>query len=98
MGLSLSPQRVVKNGNRTLHAVESGLLFTSEKYQIQLLTRDAPLVSIGKPRILDFDQRLPLCDEGVFFNLHNNLWGTNFPMWYADDGMFEFTIRLRYNS
>ncbi len=98
MGLSLSSQRVTKNGNRSMHAVDSGVRITSENFQIELLTRDVPLVSVGQPRILDFDQRSPLCSEGIYFNLHNNLWGTNFPMWYDDNGMFEFTIKVRSNS
>ncbi|MGM0432059.1 MAG: DUF5054 domain-containing protein [Spirochaetota bacterium] len=100
MGMNISPQSVVRNGNRALHAVTSGVTIrafddTQKAVTISLDSRDAPLVSIGKPRILQFDQRLPRCDEGLYVNLHNNLWGTNFPMWYSDDGMFKFTLTLR---
>ena len=27
-----------------------------------------------------------------YFNLYNNIWNTNFPMWYSDDAMFRFLI------
>jgi hypothetical protein len=28
----------------------------------------------------------------VNFNLHNNVWSTNFPLWYEDDGQFRFRL------
>ncbi|MCF7954029.1 MAG: DUF5054 domain-containing protein [Spirochaetales bacterium] len=98
MGQAVSPLDIVKNGNRALHAVDSGVTFSTDELEIRLLTQDAPLVSIGRPRILEFDQHPASCREGVFFNLHNNLWGTNFPMWYEDDGMFSFTLQIRRKS
>jgi hypothetical protein len=27
----------------------------------------------------------------MHFNLYNNVWGTNFPMWYEDDARFRFS-------
>ena len=27
-----------------------------------------------------------------YFNLYNNVWNTNFPMWYEDDALFRFSI------
>lgn len=30
--------------------------------------------------------------QDMYFNLYNNIWNTNFPMWYADDAMFRFNI------
>ena len=31
---------------------------------------------------------------GVHFCLLNNLWGTNFPMWFEEDCRFRFKISL----
>ena len=31
---------------------------------------------------------------GMHFNLHNNLWGTAFPQWYADDASFRFALQV----
>ncbi len=100
MGMLISAYDVVQNGNRAMHAIRKGVECTIEDSEgravrIALGSRDAPLVCIGHPRILEFDQRTPDCSEGIFFNLHNNLWGTNFPMWYNDDGLFQFTISLK---
>ena len=30
--------------------------------------------------------------QDMYFNLYNNIWNTNFPMWYSDDAMFRFNI------
>lgn len=96
MGEPVSPFEVLPYGNRALHAADSlsyrpgrgdgGLPFSME-------TLDAPLISPGRPRILEYDQSAPRLEEGFFFNLHNNLWGTNFPMWYDEDGLFRFRLK-----
>lgn len=30
--------------------------------------------------------------QDLYFNLYNNVWNTNFPLWYADDALFRFVI------
>ena len=30
--------------------------------------------------------------QDLYFNLYNNIWNTNFPMWYEDDAAFRFTL------
>ena len=61
---------------------------------MSLETLDAPLVAPGKPAMLDHDNRQPDLRDGIHFNLHNNLWGTDFPQWYEDDARFRFTLRI----
>ena len=36
------------------------------------------------------DARQDLC-----FCLYDNVWNTNFPMWYSDDGLFRFEVEKR---
>ena len=43
---------------------------------------------------IDFGNRQPDLRDGLHFNLHNNLWGTDFPQWYEDDALFRFSLRL----
>ena len=31
--------------------------------------------------------------EGFWFGLENNLWGTNFVMWYDEDASFRWVFR-----
>ncbi len=42
-----------------------------------------------------FDNRLPDLSLGWELNLHNNVWGTNFPMWFGDDARFRFRVTAR---
>jgi Domain of unknown function (DUF5054)/Glycosyl hydrolases family 38 N-terminal domain len=92
MGEEISPFDVIHNGNRALHAIQSGICYKGTDGQLKIESLDAPLVSPGRPRILEFDTKQPDLSEGFHFNLHNNLWGTNFPMWYEDDGLFRFRL------
>ncbi len=57
-------------------------------------TLDAPLVAPGEPSLLNFSNRQPPLRQGVHFNLYNNVWGTNFPMWYGEDARFRFVLRF----
>lgn len=84
----ISPNQVVRCGNRRMHGVNQGVRFQS----IELKTIDAPLVSIGERSLLKFSDTLPDLEKGIYCNLHNNVWGTNFPMWYEDDARFRFCI------
>lgn len=91
MGRWIDPQDVVSRGARTLHAVDQRVVCGDE---FELKTLDAPLVAPGKPSLLDFHNQLPDMSGGVHVCLYNNIWGTNFPMWYEDDAKFRFTLRV----
>ena len=94
LGEWVSPLDVVRNGNRRLHAVGSGLCADDGEHAVSVETLDAPLVAPGRPSLIDFGNRQPDLRDGLHFNLHNNLWGTDFPQWYEDDAMFRFSLRL----
>jgi hypothetical protein len=94
MGQLISPLDVVRNGNRKLHGVERGIFYWEEGQELRIETLDAPLVAPGTPSLLDFNNTQPALDKGFHFNLLNNVWGTNFPMWYEDDARFRFVIRI----
>ncbi len=86
----IDPTRVVSRGNRNLHATDRGVKYD----HCSIATLDAALVSPQKPCVLDYPNALPTGDEGIYFGLYNNLWGTNFPMWYEEDARFRFDIYL----
>ncbi|MDQ6421431.1 DUF5054 domain-containing protein [Paenibacillus sp. LHD-117] len=94
LGQLLSPLEVVKNGNRNLHAVHSGVYYCGSDGKVQIETLDAPVVSPGEKRLLQFDNSFAPLDGGMHFNLHNNIWGTNFPMWFEEDMKFRFSIKI----
>ena len=84
----------MENGNRHLHAVGRGVTCADGDALLRIETLDAPLVAPGTPSLLDFNNNQPDLTQGVHFNLHNNLWGTNFPMWFEDDCRFRFKVAL----
>jgi hypothetical protein len=93
MGSAINPLDVVRNGNRNLHAVTETSNESAGR-KVRIATLDAPLVSPGEPRLLRFDDAFPDLRNGMHFNLHNNVWGTNFRMWFDDDALYEFELTL----
>ena len=87
----IDPQHVVSRGNRNLHATDRGVKYD----HCSVISKDAALVSPQKTCVLDYPNRIPPEDEGIYFGLYNNLWGTNFPMWYEEDARFRFDINLK---
>jgi hypothetical protein len=94
MGQQISPLEVVRDGNRRLHAVTAAEYRNAGDY-LRLETLDSPLVAPGEPGLLNFSNRQPRLRHGMHVNLYNNVWGTNFPMWYAEDARFRFVLRFR---
>ena len=92
MGSPVSPLDVVRYGNRRLHAVGEGVTYAGEDGVLIMRTLDAPLVAPGSPGLLDFSQRQPDLRKGIHVNLYNNIWGTNFPMWYGEEAQFRFVL------
>ena len=93
MGEPVSPLEVVRNGNRKLHAVSAGVRHSDRRGRFAIDSPDAPLVAPGEPSLLDFNDRQPPLEQGMHFNLYNNVWGTNFPMWSDEDARFRFVLR-----
>lgn len=79
---------VVHRGGRNLHAIDRFV----ECAVLRVESLEAVLVAPGKRSLLDFNDLSPNPEEGIHFNLYNNVWGTNFPMWM--DGNLKFRFRL----
>ncbi len=94
MGQKISPLEVVRDGNRRLHAVAAAE-YRNAGDALRLDTLDAPLLAPGEPSLLNFSNRQPLIQHGMHVNLYNNVWGTNFPMWYDEDARFRFVLRFQ---
>jgi len=62
---------------------------------LELETLDAPLVAPGERSLLNFTNMQPPLTGGMHFNLLNNLYGTNFRMWYDEDARFRFLLRVQ---
>lgn len=95
LGHTISPLKVVKGGNRNLHALGQGVYYEGADGNAAIETLDAALAAPAQKRLLQFDQSFASMEKGWHFNLHNNIWGTNFPMWYEEDAKFRFRLHLK---
>lgn len=59
----------------------------------EILSLDAGLAAPYGRRLLDWEAKPQ--GQDMYFNLYNNIWNTNFPMWYSDDARFRFEIVKR---
>lgn len=94
LGGWVDPLDVVEDGNRHLHAVNSGVRWRKGKEAAMVESLDAPLVAPGRGSLLDFNNRQPRMSLGMDFLLLNNVWGTNFTMWFDEDVRFRFRFRF----
>lgn len=91
LGQLIDPKAVVENGQCRLHATDFGVVYD----ELSIETVDIALVAPQEPSLLNFCNTKPLDSDGINFNLVNNIWGTNFPMWYEDDARFRFILKLK---
>ncbi|MBE2184746.1 MAG: DUF5054 domain-containing protein [Anaerolineae bacterium] len=91
LGSWVDPRDVVSKGARALHGADA-VRVSKQGDHLALTCFDSALIGVGRPRLLDFDNALPDLNDGFHANLYNNVWGTNFPMWFGDDARFRFTL------
>ena len=89
LGCDIHPLEVISLGNRELHATEGLLHF--QDITLELL--DAPLMAVGQPSIYHFYNEYPDTTAGIWSNLFNNMWGTNFPMWNEGNARFRAILK-----
>jgi hypothetical protein len=89
LGQKIDPADVIRDGNRHLHAVTGTV--TAGNFSLKSL--DALLIAPGEPQLLNFTNQQPTQGNGITSVLYNNLWGTNFPMWYSDPASFRYELR-----
>ncbi|XP_048776556.1 uncharacterized protein LOC125680826 isoform X2 [Ostrea edulis] len=95
VGHLVDPGNVILNGSQYVHAVDNGVYYINNIGQgLQLLTQDVPLVSIATKERPPSPFPVPLKPisqkdiSGMAFNLYNNIWDTNYILWYPyHDGM-----------
>lgn len=79
-------------GGRNLHAVEKCIMENASG-NFDFINHHSPLISIGRGKILEYDNKIESIEkDGISYVLYNNVWGTNFPLWYEDNAMFSFEI------
>ena len=85
LGQWISPGDII--GSPLITAVDTGVRNTN----LQIECLDAVLVAPFGRCLLDYDLHPERQD--MYFNLYNNIWNTNFPMWYSEDSRFRFCVQ-----
>lgn len=86
---------VASMGGKSLHAVEKCIM-KAPFGEVSITNRHSPLLSPGEGKILEYDNKTEDIEkDGFAYNLYNNCWGTNFPLWYEDNACFVFEIKCK---
>jgi hypothetical protein len=83
-GREVDPLDVVKGGARRIHSVER-LVYRAADGCISVTPCHAPLVNIGECDFYNCTDHYGDLAQGFNFNLFNNRWGVNFPLWFEDN-------------
>lgn len=93
LGTQVDYKSTASMGGRNLHAVEKCILKNSAG-DFEIRNYHSPIISVGRGKILEFDNKIESLEkDGVSYVLCNNVWGTNFPLWYEDNALFTFSIK-----
>ena len=85
MGVWISPEEII--GSPLISAIDKGVKNPS----VEIESWDCALVAPFGRQLLQYN--LKNCKQDLYFNLYNNIWNTNFPMWYSDDALFRFFLK-----
>jgi hypothetical protein len=92
MGEKVNVTDVVEGGNRQMHGIDRYVDIITTKGAIRITSLDAPVALIGERNALNYSISLPDLNKGIHFCLFNNLWGTNFTMWWGGSISYRFKI------
>ena len=93
-GAVIDPEtQIAPCANHALLNMEHEVTALGDDVCLTVCANDTPLVSIGAPGIYDFQKSFPKDRKNqLWFNLFNNMWGTNFPQWVEGDLRFRYTL------
>lgn len=96
LNCDINPYDITEYGNRNLSCVDA-VKYKVNNYDICINNYHSPLVGLGEGKILKFDNKYEdVASDGISYILFDNVWGTNFPLWYEDNAYFEYEINANY--
>lgn len=75
-----------------MHGIDEYVDLTTRRGRLRITSLDAPLLVVGERGALNYSTAQPDLNRGVHFCLYNNLWGTNFSMWWEGSIRYRFRI------
>ncbi|TRA98490.1 MULTISPECIES: DUF5054 domain-containing protein [Rhizobium/Agrobacterium group] len=94
MGLWHKAENTAESGGAQLQAVTAARAILPDGPQYTMEPLDTPLVAPASWDFMTFCRERPSFADGIRFNLHNNKWGTNFPMWCEGNILARFRLRV----
>lgn len=84
---------IVKNANHANYCIENIATIINDELSITVRAFDTPLMSVGELGMWNYktEYEKPKSNT-LYFNLFNNMWGTNFPQWISGDYTYRFSI------
>ena len=100
LGSHESPYEAATNSSTHLHVIGEGVSFGNNATvdaKLRIKSFDAPLLCWGVPTPFPTPfTRADIVDLGVNFNLLNNVWGTNYIMWYPFEMNYDQNMKFRF--
>ncbi len=90
----LNPETDIQEGaNHALYCLENHISVMGETGGFCIIPMDAALVALGDTGIYRFRNTFGTPETPVlYFNLFNNMWGTNFPQWIGGDASYRYIL------
>ncbi len=93
MGIWNDGTNIVLRGGGQLQAVEAVRAKLGAGHLIAT-PLDSALAAPAAAPFIPYQPDVPVYDEGLRFNLYNNKWGTNFPMWWEGTAVFRMVLTI----
>lgn len=83
---------ITTGANHALYCLEAFAAMEEGNVGVCIVAHDTPLLAIGETGIHTFRKEYERHEPQLFFNLFNNMWGTNFPQWIGGSFRYRFTL------
>ena len=85
---------IVDCANHAMFNLEREVTILGQNANLCVCSLDAPLFGIGTPGVYEYHKQYGAERPAVlYFNLFNNMWGTNFPQWIEGTFTYRFILR-----
>ena len=88
--------RTAENGGGQLQAIFAARSRHANGARLEVLPLDTPLVAPLGQKFMPYSRAPSRYDSGIHFNIYNNKWGTNFPMWWEGEVQARFKLSIKH--
>lgn len=85
-------EEIVQNANHVFYALENFAAASDDTCGVCVIGKDTPLLSIGETGVYKYRRKYKETAHSFYYNLFNNMWGTNFPQWVGGNLTYRFIL------